>query len=452
MKKNIVLKIIVICLFAFIVGYVTPVFLVASTSRQNFFATLRNIPQRGFLADFTKSDNLNAYSTYEQVMKDLDENYYKPVDQTKVTYSGIGGMLLAFEDPYTYFMEPDRYKNMKEENEGNFSGIGAVLQTNKQGQVTIREIMKSSPAGKAGLKVGDIIIKVNGDNAENQDINDVVKKIRGEMGTDVTLTILRSEEKPFDVTVTRDRIVDITVTTKMADEKDGIGYVRLHQFNQIADAEVNKALNELASGGMKGVILDLRGNPGGLLDQAVNVASEFVKKGAVVIIQNKGGIRTNLNVNNSVQNHEIFPVVVLVNGYSASASEIVSGAIKDHNAGTIMGSTTFGKGLVQSVVPLLDGSAVSITTAKYLTPNDIDINKKGIEPDYFVKELENYDPYEPSTDVQLTAAIEVMKVKLGILPESTLTALAKESDKLKDEYHAELKKKEKTEALLEEHK
>ena len=450
MKKPSILKIILISIIAFLVGYTTPVFLIASTSQQNFFATLRNMPQRGIFSSLLKSETLKTYSTYEQVLNNLKENYHKSIDVTKVTYSGISGMLQSFDDPYTYFLEPERYKTMREENEGNFSGIGAVLQTDKLGQVVIREIMKDTPAGKSGLKAGDIIIKVNGESAENQDLNDVVKKIRGAIGTNVILSIIRDGQNPFDVTVTRAKINDITVTAKMADDKNGIGYVRLHQFNQIADDEVNNAINELASQGMKAVILDLRNNPGGLLEQAIDVSSEFIKKGLVVIIQEKGGKRQHIPVNPTVQNHEIFPIIVLVNGYSASASEIVSGAIKDNKAGIIMGSTTYGKGLVQSVVPLFDGSAVSITTAKYLTPNDIDINKKGIEPDYFVKESEDFDPYNPSTDAQLNAAIEVMKVKLGISPDSKLASISKESEKLKNEYHKELEKKKKSEELLKE--
>lgn len=444
MNKSKIIRLTIISILLFIVGYSTPMFIYGYIYGKGFMATLRNIPQRGILTNIASSGNLEVYPTYKKVMTDLKNNYYQNIDETKVTYSGIHGMLLAFDDPYTYFMEPERYAAMKEENEGNFSGIGAVLQNNKLGQVVVKEIMPDAPAGRAGIRAGDIIIKVDDFSCDKQDLEDVVKKIRGEINTNVTLQILRDNNStPIKIDVTRARINDITVTAKMLD--DGIGYIRLHQFNQIADSEVDKAITNLEKEGLKAIVLDLRGNPGGLLDKAIDISSRFVKDGIAVIIKEKGNKRTNLYVNKQVQNHKTYTVVVLVNGYSASASEIVSGAIKDNEVGTILGETTFGKGLVQSIVPIFDGSAISITTAKYLTPDEIDINKKGIEPDYFVKEPEHIEIGDIATDIQLKSAIDVIKVKLNEKPISSLDELKRSSDANKEEYHKEIIAKKKAE-------
>jgi len=444
MKKISIIIKICVYLAVFFIGYATPKFIFA-TVQDGLVATIRNIPQRGIFPDVNSNGNLKVVPTYDSVLKNIKENYYKDIDPTEITYSGINGMLVAFDDPYTHFLEPDKYKKMREDNEGNFSGIGAILQNNKLGQVLVKETIPDAPAVKAGVMAGDIITYVDGVPCAGRDLDDVVKGIRGEEGTSVKLTIIRGESKtPIDISVTRAIVTTVNVTSKMLDEKNGIGYIKLNQFNQLTDTDINKALYELENNNLKGLIFDLRGNPGGLLDMAVNISSRFVDKGAVVIIQDRGGRKQNIMVDQSLHNHKIYPLVILVNGYSASASEIVSGAIKDHEAGTIVGSTTFGKGLVQSLVPLLDGSAVSITTAKYFTPNGIDIHKKGIEPDYFVKESENYNSEKPETDLQLKAAEEIMLVKLGINKEDTLDQLKQTSLVLKEESEKEaerLKKK-----------
>jgi len=216
------------------------------------------------------------------------------------------------------------------------------------------------------------------------------------------------------IPITRQVVQFQMVKSRMVDPKDKIGYVRLYQFNDKSDEQFDKALGELENQHMKGLIFDLRGNPGGLLNIAVEIGSRFIESGPVVIIQERGGQRNPLNVQPSKHNHKRYPLVVMVDKGSASASEIVSGAIKDTGVGTLVGTTTFGKGLVQTVMPLQDGSAVLITTAKYRTPNGIDINKKGIAPDVKVEAADNFDPNDPSTDIQLKKAVEVLKGKMGI--------------------------------------
>jgi carboxyl-terminal processing protease len=206
----------------------------------------------------------------------------------------------------------------------------------------------------------------------------------------------------------------------MQDEKSKIGYVRLWQFNEQSDAQMEDALTKLENKQMKGMVLDLRGNPGGLLQVAVDIGSRFIASGPVVIIQERGGQKSYLNVEESQHRHKRVPLVVLVDGRSASASEIVAGAIKDDSIGTLVGTTTYGKGRVQTIMPLADGSAVAITTAKYLTPKGTDINKVGIKPDVVVDiPEEGFDPTEPAKDPQLKKAVEVLKQKMGLPPTPT---------------------------------
>ncbi len=447
--KNII-KYVFCCIIVFCLGIAAPILLYAHVATgknlldtgRELTSVLRNIPQKGEISGASASSGLKAADTYSAVMKDLENSYYKKIDPVKVTYSGISGMLTTCEDPFTYFIEPEAYKTMREETKGNFSGIGAVLKKNELGETKIHEIMEGAPAESAGLKAGDIILKVDDFDCTNKDLEEVVKHIRGEIGTRVTLTVSRKGEKKDPViTVTRAVIQETTVTSRMLTEKDGfrksdgIGYIRLHQFNQKADHEIDKAWSQLEKDGMKALVLDLRGNPGGLLTMAISVSSRFVPKGNVVIIREKGGERIDVPVESSAHNHPFIPVAVLVNGMSASASEIVSGAIKDNKAGTIVGTVTFGKGLVQSVVPIMtDGSACSITTAKYYTPADIDINKKGIEPDLYVEEGENFDPDDFKTDKQLAAGVEVLRVKLGKRKEASLKELYSRSEKLLEEH------------------
>ena len=400
---------IILFIIIFILGYNTPNFIYGA-SRDGLTATLRNIPQRGFLADITSNGDLKLMPTYDKVIDAIEEDYYKNADKLKVTYSGIHGMLLAFNDPFSNFYEPEDYKKMKEDNEGNFSGVGAVLQMTEEGKILVHEVIKDAPADKSGIKQGDIVIAVDGKPTAGRDLEDVVKDIRGPEGTKVKLTVERKgAENHLTLEVIRAIVHTINTTHKMLD--NNIGYIKMNQFNQNTDDEINEALTDLERQDMKGLIFDLRGNPGGLLEMAVNTCSRFVNKGIVVIIQYRGGIKQNLMVKGEKHNHKQYPLVILVNSNSASASEIVSGCVKDHGAGTIVGTETFGKGLVQSLVPLYDGSAISITTAKYFTPNSIDIHKKGIEPDYFVEQNENYDPDDDSTDTQLLAGKRFYLIK-----------------------------------------
>lgn len=360
-----------------------------------------------------ESTDLPPVETYWSVASYVDSNYYGETPESKeLTYSAIRGMLSSLGDRYTRFLDPKEHETMQEENRGDFEGIGAELDT-KEGRVFIKRPIKKSPAIRAGLKAGDIILKVDDDLIQGMDISDVVKKIRGDRGSTVKLTILREgTPEPFDVDIVRDVIPFVIVEARMEDDINKIGYVALRQFNEKCDVQLNEALNELDSEGAKALILDLRGNPGGLLDSAVSIASRFVEKGNVVVIQHKGGRRSALPVDASKHNHANRPLVVLLDHGTASASEIVAGAIQDHGIGTLIGVESFGKGKIQTIINLQGGEAVCITTAMYLTPNGRDVDKHKIQPDIVLEP--SPEDLENDVDVQLKRAVQYLKDSLGV--------------------------------------
>ena len=445
---------------AFVIGFTVQDVVASNGNPVRYVQSLGQLPERLENAVGTsvveEACTLPLIETYSSVMERLNADYYgKPIDETKLTYEAIRGTLHALGDPFTRFIPPDEYKKMREENEGNFTGIGAQLDTNKKGEVYIKEPLPDTPAEKAGVKKNDVITAVNDKVIAGIDIEDVVKMIRGPEGTKVKLTLRRhGVTKPVVKTIIR-RVVEFRmVTFRMLDKKNGIGYIRLYQFNEKSDEQFNSALSALEKVNLKGLVLDLRGNPGGLLQVAVDIGSRLIESGPVVIIQERGGQKQPAYVKEDKHNHKRYPLVVLVDKHSASASEIVSGAIKDTHAGTLVGVKTFGKGRVQTIIPLSDGSAVAITTAKYLTPNGTDIHTKGIEPDVVVaqpdwegfilsegkeippewkdilksegkKTADEIDFSDPKYDLQLTNAIDVVKVKMGLLPESVLEKLKK---------------------------
>jgi len=364
-------------------------------------------------------DPVNTYTRALQLVHDNYNGAELPTD-LKLTYSAIRGMLNSLDDPYTRFLDPEEYKSLKEENEGEFEGIGAQLDgvPTKDGRIRIVKPIAGGPASKAGVKRSDEIIKVDGVSVVGLSVDDAVKKIRGKAGTIVRLTVVRSgEPKPVEIPITRAPVQYEIVENRMLDDKV-TGYVSLAQFNEMSDKKIDSAIREMEGQGMKALVLDLRGNPGGLLDAAIDVSSRFVPGGKTVVwIVESGGEKEQRKTNSRVHYlADRFPFAVLVNRTSASASEIVSGAIKDNKAGMIVGETTFGKGLVQTVVPLDDGSACMITTAKYLTPSQKDINRSreqrgGVEPDVAVDYTE--EQYNKGDDPQLAKAVEMLHQKIG---------------------------------------
>lgn len=360
----------------------------------------------------TKNIQLPPVETYSSVASYLDAHYYGEKPKPKqLTYAAIRGMLASLGDRYTRFLDDKEHKEMQDENRGDFEGIGAVLGS-KEGRILIEKPLKKSPALRAGLQAGDIILKVNDELIQGLDITDVRNKIRGDRGTKVKLTIARdSKPEPFDVEIERAIIPFEIVESRMEDNVGKIGYIALHLFNEKCDQQLYKAMNELDNEGAQALILDLRGNPGGLLDSAISIGSRFVDQGNIVIVQQKGGRRNALPVDRSKHNHAMRPLVVLIDHGTASASEIVAGAIQDHKAGTIIGSDSYGKGLIQTIINLREGEAVVITTARYLTPAGHDVTKQKIHPDIVIVPSE--DDIKNDNDVQLKRAIQYLKENLG---------------------------------------
>jgi|GEM_PF-923765 len=313
-----------------------------------------------------------------------NESYESPPDDAEITYGAIRGSLRALDDPYTLFSDPVDTEVQRPELESEFEGIGAFVQTNEEGQLVIQTPMSGQPAEKAGIRAGDIVIKVDGKDITGMDVGEAVLLIRGPKGTTVVLTILREGEvEPLVIPVVRDRIEIPSVAQARLLEDDGapeVGYIELTVFAAETPDELEEAIDKLREAGAKALILDLRNNPGGFLNSAVAVASEFIGDGVIVYQEGSDGNRVAIDARRGGHAKDL-PLVVLVNRGSASASEIVAGAIRDHERGVLVGETTFGKGSVQNVHGLSDGSELRVTVAAWLTPNGTLIHKEGITPD-----------------------------------------------------------------------
>lgn len=326
-------------------------------------------------------EQLNIFS---EVLHLLQQNYVEDVDTKKLIYGAINGMVNAL-DPHSGFMEPDTYKELQVDTQGKFGGIGIQIAI-KNKELTIIAPIEDTPGFKAGLKSGDVILKVDESSTKDMSLMDAVKLMRGEPGTNVTLTILREEfKRPKKFEITRAIINVKSVKFKAID--DNIGYIHLTQFQQDSGKELTNALKQLTKENkVSSMILDLRNNPGGLLDQAVEVCGKFLpRESLVVYTQGRSEQRHDYKTMENSDFTQI-PMVVLVNGGSASASEIVAGALQDWARAIVLGTQTFGKGSVQTVIPLSDGSGLRLTTAKYYTPRDKSIQNVGITPDIVVED------------------------------------------------------------------
>jgi len=389
---------------------------------------------------------MDPFNTYSRTVSELKDVFYGELpSDTKLTYAAVRGLLRSVDDPYTAFLDPEEYKALHDDNEGEFVGIGAFLQGQKtrEGYVRIDRPLAGTPAMKAGILKGDIITKVDGKSVVDvPSVDGVVKLIRGEPDTPVRLTIQRpGKPDPLEFKIVR-QMVEIEVVQDVKMLEGNIGYLFLTQFNQRADEKVTEAVENLKAKGMKGLIIDLRGNPGGLLDSAIDLVSRFVPPGnnAVVIVE-AGGHEDPKRVNPRKYLSPDYPIVVLINHTSASASEIFAGALKDTHSGTLVGLTTFGKGLVQTVFQRpQDNSAIKITTHKYLTSNGHDINRYrdrrgGVEPDVSVDITE--EDFLHGKDTQLQKALDILHQKTGyVKPAAPQPAPATASVPLDDHAHA----------------
>ncbi len=323
---------------------------------------------------------------FTDVLGLLQKEYVEETKSKDVIYGAIKGMLETL-DPHSAFMPPNMYKEMQEETKGRFEGLGIEI-TMKEGVLTVVSPIEDTPAFKAGIQAGDQILKIDGELTKALTLMESVKRMRGPKGSKVTLTIMREGfPNPRDYALIRDVIPIRSVRYEVLEKQ--YGYVRLSQFQEKTDSEFQKAiraLEEETKGGLKGMILDLRNNPGGLLDQAVKVSDRFIESGVIVSIEGRREEhKMKFNAHPQEDNLTRYPLVVLVNGGSASGAEIVAGAIQDHGRGIILGTQTFGKGSVQTIFSLKDGSGLRLTTARYYTPSGRSIQAKGILPDIIVK-------------------------------------------------------------------
>jgi carboxyl-terminal processing protease len=347
------------------------------------------------------------FSLFWRVWDLVKEKYVdnKSLDAQKMIYGAISGILQAINDPYTSFFDPQATKSFSQDLEGSFDGIGAELGI-KDGILTVIAPLEDSPAAKAGLRTGDKIIKIDGKSSADVTIDGAVNLIRGKKGTTVTLTVLHSgDQETQDVVVTRDTITVKSVKLEFKD--NDIAHLKITKFGDTTDKEFDAAMNQIIAKSSKGIILDLRNNPGGYLDKAVDIASRMIPKGKTVVMEeNNTGKRETLNTLGGGKLSGI-PTVVLINEGSASAAEILAGALRDDRQIQLIGKKSFGKGSVQELINLPQNTSVKITVAKWLTPNGDYIMDKGINPDVEVDLTQ--DDYNNNRDPQLDKAMEVMQ-------------------------------------------
>lgn len=350
-----------------------------------------------------------ASETKIELLDQLIDSYYiGDTDSEDLTEGLYKGYISGLGDPYSVYYDEEETKALEESTSGEYSGVGAVLtQDADTGLITILQVYPDSPAEEAGLQDGDILYKVGGEEVTGIDLTEVVSHIKGDEGTEVELTVLRGDaQEEIQVTATRRKIEAVTVSHEMKD--DHIGYIRITEFDNVTLEQYRAALEELKSQGMKGLVVDLRSNPGGNLDTVVDILDLMLPEGTVVSMEDKQGEETVY----SSDEEFLFdgPLAVLINGYSASASEIYAGAIQDYDAGEIVGTQSYGKGVVQQIFDLKDGTSVKLTIAEYFTPSGRSIDGQGVTPDVEIEY--KADEESPDYDNQLEKAMEVVREQL----------------------------------------
>ena len=373
--------------------------------------------------DTEEQDEDSKTDEYESVVNDetmaklqlleqtIDEYYIDSENvSTKTLTDGMyEGMLDSLGDVYSVYYTEEELTALMEDTNGIYYGIGAYISTDDTtGLPVIAGVMDGSPAQEAGLKEGDVCYKVDGKLTESMTLEEFIRNVKGEEHTKVLLTIVREGESDYlEIEVERRQIQTPTVKYEM--KEGNIGYIQITEFDTVTSDQFTEALVTLKEQGMKGLVIDLRSNPGGNLDTVCEIASQLLPKGTIVYTVDKDGNRVDYNCDG--KNEFDMPMVVLVNGYSASASEILAGAIKDYEMGTLVGTTTYGKGIVQRIIPFSDGTAVKLTVSKYYTPNGINIHGTGIDPDVEIE----YDPEaaENGVDNQLDKALEIVAEEIG---------------------------------------
>ena len=354
-----------------------------------------------------KSTALNSETAekLEKLESLVDQYYMGEVDDDSLQEGIYAGYIYGLDDPYSVYYDEEETKELMETTTGEYDGIGAVLSQDKtNGIITLIQVYDDSPAQKAGLKDGDILYMVGDKEVTGDDLSAVVADIKGEKGTEVELTVLRGDdETEITVTAVRDTIEYPTVEHEMM--QDHIGYIRITEFDSVTYDQFMEALEDLKAQGVEGLVVDLRNNPGGSLTIVCEILDEILPEGKIVYTEDKNGKQQEMT---SDEEHKLeIPMSVLVNGYSASASEIFAGAVQDYGIGQIVGTTTYGKGVVQQIFDLKDGTCVKLTISEYFTPKGRSIDGKGITPDVEVEYEKN--EADPEADNQLDQALEVLK-------------------------------------------
>lgn len=369
-----------------------------------------------------EKDNEEDDYSYDKIVEKLsllkmliDTYYLDEVDPENFATGIYRGFIASLNDPYSTYYTKEEYSNLLESSSGVYYGIGAVVsQDVKTGIITVVKPYEGTPAYNAGLLPNDIIYKVNGEEVTGKDLTEVVSKIKGKEGTEVVITIYRDGVvEPMDFTIVRQKINIPTIEFEMLDSRNKIGYIQITEFDEITVSQFSDAVSRLERKGMKGLIIDVRDNPGGLLNSVVKILDRLIYKGLLVYTEDKNGQREEKYADDSKQFNK--PIVVLINENSASASEIFAGALQDYEKATIVGTTSFGKGIVQSVIPLTDGTAVKLTISKYYTPKGRNIHGTGITPDVEIEldeELKKMVTIPHDQDNQLQKAIEIIKDKI----------------------------------------
>lgn len=365
----------------------------------------RNVARGGGSGSVVNEDTQKKLEAIEDV---IGEYYYQDadIDVDAMTEGMYAGMVNALGDPYSVYYTEEEWNDLMQETEGIYYGIGAYLMLDPDtGFGKISGVIKNTPAEEAGLRADDLIYLVDGEATMGLELSEIVARVKGEEGTTVHLTIYREGESDYlEIDVERRKIESPTVNYEMLENK--IGYIQITEFDEVTTDQFTRALASVKESGAKGLILDLRGNPGGSLSTVVDIAREILPKGLIVYTEDKYGERDEYNCDGKKELD--IPLAVLVNGNSASASEILAGAVKDYGKGVLIGTTTFGKGIVQRVLPLTDGTALKLTISAYYTPNGNNIHGVGIEPD-IVCEFDSEAYYEKDVDNQLERAVEELK-------------------------------------------
>ena len=360
-----------------------------------------------FTPNFAKNDLYEKIDLFGEVLENIKEDYVDDIDQAEIMDSAINGVLQSL-DPYSAYMGPELFKEMQTDTKGEFGGLGIEIGM-EAGVVKVISPIDDTPAEKAGIKAGDYIVKIGKEQVQGKSLMEAVKLMRGPVGTSIDLTIRRKNvKKPLKFNVTRKIIEVQSVSSEVISKEKNIGYIRLKSFNENSDTQFLKLIKNFEKNPkIKGYVIDLRNNPGGLLTQAINITDFFLDDGEIVSTKGRKISETRKFFARKGDETQGKPIVVLINNGSASASEIFAGALKDHKRAIILGENSYGKGSVQSIIPLRNGGGMRLTISKYYLPSGKSISEVGVTPDIIVEEVENDFKIKSDKDNQLNYAIKL---------------------------------------------